>query len=184
MPAAQWDATWVAIGRDAKLSLGRNPTWSHEYIRSFKANRPVARRSCSKNWWENMRSARTHEKWKRNDLYYKTVPHSIAHNGGGNPLLRSCWWWHVLQRAAKPTSHVTQLPAFGSKPMKKYVSYQWKPCKVKMFSCSATKKWIKTNNLRSLREEKRYQKQQETHLHEKLLKKHLLNLFELSITIT
>ena len=31
---------------------------------------------------------------------------------------------------------------------------------------------------------KRYQKQQETHLHEKLLKKHLLNLFELSVTIT
>ena len=34
---------WLS-GRDAKLSLGRNPTWSHEYIRSFKANRPVARR--------------------------------------------------------------------------------------------------------------------------------------------
>ena len=32
--------------------------------------------------------------------------------------------------------------------------------------------------------EKRYQKQQKIHLHEKLLKKHLLNLSELSIIIT
>ena len=53
-----------------------------------------------------------------------------------------------------------------------------------MFSYSATKKWIKTYNLRSLREKKDTKNSKKNHLHEKLLKKQLLNLIELSIIIT
>ena len=156
-------------------------------IWSLKANRPVARRSCSKKLWDE-HEVSSHMKNEKGMTFttkqFLILSHIMAvqilccaRAGDGKYL--ACF-----RRATKPTKHATQLPAFGSKPMKKFVSYQWKPCKVKMFSYSATKKWIKTYNLRSLREKKRYQKQQKTHLHEKLLKKQLLNLIELSIIIT
>ena len=140
-----------------------------------------------KNCGTNMRSAHTwkmKKEWPFTTKQFLILSHIMAvqilccaRAGDGKYL--ACF-----RRATKPTKHATQLPAFGSKPMKKFVSYQWKPCKVKMFSYSATKKWIKTYNLRSLREKKRYKKRQKNTFHEKLLKKDLLNLIELSIIIT